>query len=276
MDGHSFHSAVILVGLMNGLMGFDPATMAALSAATGATGEMDNDMAEKLAAMSASMNMMEDLQLRSKMLEELYGRAATSAALGGDLTAATAAAASAAAGASTSASKEPGGTTPSPAPSHSSAPTHSARGGGKHRKSATVTKAAVVEPAEPEDQPEDLSMKSSSKADAGSEGRISRESILRDETNDKQSELGEDRQSRLSEPLEGRNSRLAEERPQSSTSADGRVSRTSRTSEHQNDISERIRSASPPPDGPADQTETENNEPDKPRPESPDKTDGES
>ena len=259
-----------VVGLMNGLMGFDPATMAALSAATGAAagGEMDTDMAEKLAAMSASMNMMEDLQMRSKMLEELYGRAATSAALGGDLTAAAAASTSAAA------SKEPGETTPSPAPSHSSAAAAHSRGG-KHRKSATVTKSSAVtasaDTVDPDDQPEDLSMKSSSKTDAGSEGRLSRESVLRDDTADKQSEQGEDRFSRLSEPSDGRNSRLAEDRPQSSTSVDGRASRTSKISDLNNVSGERVRSTSPPPtEHPADtNAETENNQPENSRLESP-------
>lgn len=234
---------------------------------------MDTDMAEKLAAMSASMNMMEDLQMRSKMLEELYGRAATSAALGGDL----AAAATAAATASTSAaaSKEPGETTPSPAPSHSSAAAAHSRGG-KHRKSATVTKSSAVTAAsadtvDPDDQPEDLSMKSSSKTDAGSEGRLSRESVLRDDTADKQSEQGDDRFSRLSEPSDGRNSRLAEDRPQSSTSVDGRASRTSKISDLNNVSGERVRSTSPPPtEHPADtNAETENNQPENSRLESP-------
>lgn len=206
--------------MMNGMMGLDPATAAALSAAAG--GEMDSDTLEKLATMNASMmsmnanmNMMEDLQIRSKMLEELYGRAATASSLGGDLSAF--AAASAAAAASTS--KEPGETSASsPAPSHSSAPAHSKS---KSRKSAaTVTKG---EPSDTQDdQPEDLSMKSS-KTDAGSEGRLSRESLLRDEATDKLSEGGEDRHSRISDPSEGRHSsssRVGNDRPASAASAD--------------------------------------------------------
>jgi len=100
------------------MLGYDPA---ALSGAT----ELDSDMAEKLAAMTASMNAMEDLQLRSKMLEEMYRGSLP----GSSKTA------------ETKTVKEPGERSP-----------HTSK-----RKSATVTRAIANGD---EELPEDLSMKS--------------------------------------------------------------------------------------------------------------------
>lgn len=183
-------------GMLNGMMGFDTSSL------TGA-GDMDADSAEKLAAMAASMgsnmNIMEELQMRSKMLEEMYGRAAT---------------ATTSTSSSTTANKEPGETSASTSRSH------------HHRKSATVTKASI-ETQQVDEQPEDLSIRSKSDAkesssrDPSSEGRVSRTSgseVAADQS-DKLSESAEGRLSSASNHMEGRLSRTSEHSNNETTSS---------------------------------------------------------
>lgn len=140
--------------MFNGLMGLDPST--ALAAAS-AGGEMDVEMAEKLASMSAAGMNLVDMQTNTKLLEELYARTMMGSSLGGEASAAP----------STSAVKEPGETSPSVS---------------KHRyKSATVTKpsSSSTKNERGEELPEDLSIKTKADAETASvtlsnEGRLSR------------------------------------------------------------------------------------------------------
>ena len=153
--------------MLNGLLGLDPTAAALAAGAAGA--EMDADMAEKLAAMSSmSMSMMEDMQARSKALEE-YSRAAAAAGLSEAATSATI-------------SKEPGETSPS-------------TGSKQSRRSATVTK---PHNSSDDEMPEDLSIKPRGDGDSASlplsaEGRLSRESDIAEGRKSNQSEGTDER-----------------------------------------------------------------------------------
>lgn len=146
------------LGLFNGMMGLDP-SMFGGGAAAGGGGEMDSDTMEKLSALASSMgsvNVMEDLQMRSKMLEELYSRAATTGGLSAESSTPSSTAAA-------TTSQEPG---------ERSSPSHT-----RHRKSATatITKPATstVDATKSSDQPEDLSVKSKASTSGEAEGRSS-------------------------------------------------------------------------------------------------------
>lgn len=227
-----------ILGMLNGLLGFDPN---ALAAAAGAGVEMDADMAEKLAAMSASMNMMEDMQMRNKALEEIYGRIPASSGFGES-------------SAPSTSTKEPGETSPSVSK--------------QSRKSATVTKHSNTsnETAGDEEQPEDLSLKPKAEGDSASavpstEGRTSRESDIGEGSVGKADRSGavsktSDNKEAPVDNVEGRNSVISE----------GRHSRTSH----------RAVSASPQPlSRPTSEArshsshEGQNNQSEKSRPESP-------
>lgn len=130
----------MLAGLFNGMMGMDPSMLGGQ--------ELDAESMEKLAALASgmgSMNVMEDLQMRSKILEQFYSQAIASSGHSAEtLTNSTT---------TTTASASSRGDINSP--SHA-----------RHRKSATVTKpateTAAVDEAEEDksvNQPEDLSIK---------------------------------------------------------------------------------------------------------------------
>lgn len=177
----------MLNGLM-GQMGFDPTAALAAAAAGGGLGEMDSaEMAEKLAAFT-NANLFDDLHMRTKMLEEMYGQMPATSLAGGLL--------GEAAAASTTAVAEPGET--------------SSRSSKSRRKSATITKAQHTNNDAGEDElPEDLSIRTKRDVDSPSqtpsnEGRVSRVSEIGSESHvDKLSENNDGRSTKLSETLEG-------------------------------------------------------------------------